>query len=365
MEAKEMILHIGLGKCGSSSLQSFFALNNEMLSSLGIYYPEVEIDLFEKARRGEVTAGNGGELARSFLNKKHFFFCEGKRERLDHLKGLIRSHQEKNMLVSSEMFSVLTKREALNFIKKINAWGLRAHVICYIRRQDEMALSSYVQGLIAGHSITIRSFDEEVLRSSKRFRYSKLLKPWINLPKGNRHTVKVFDKRKLKNEDVVVDFLSLLGIDPKAHDFNWPKKINLSLNAVSSYLIYQARKEGLANDVVQRLVQASRTFEWKTADTVSLNPLSREKRKKIMDGLKRDNAKIAKTIGKPDDALFDSPNENNFAEGESRAPDLVDAFPLIRHFLEEIKIENGEGIDRHSHEVICSWINSAKAENHR
>ena len=94
MEAKEMILHIGLGKCGSSSLQSFFALNNEILSSLGINYPVLERDSFEKARKGEVTAGNGGELACSLLNKKHFFFCEGKREKLDRLKGLIQSHQE-------------------------------------------------------------------------------------------------------------------------------------------------------------------------------------------------------------------------------------------------------------------------------
>jgi hypothetical protein len=104
MQAKEMILHIGLGKCGSSSLQSFFALNDERLSSLGIYYPEIEIDSFEKARRGEATAGNGGELACSLLNKKHFFFCEGKRERLEHLKGLIRSREEKMCLFLQKCF---------------------------------------------------------------------------------------------------------------------------------------------------------------------------------------------------------------------------------------------------------------------
>jgi hypothetical protein len=241
------------------------------------------------------------------------------------------------------MFSVLNKRQALNFIKEINAWGLGTHVICYIRRQDEMALSSYVQGLIAGHSSTIRSFEEEVLTNSKIFRYSKLLEPWINLPKGNRHTVKVFDKRKLKNEDVVEDFLSLLGIDAKAHDFNWSKKINVSLNAVSTWLLYHARKEGLEENLVQRLVKISKTLKWETGDHDALSILNGAKRQEIMDGLERDNAKIAKMLGKSDGALFDSTN-NNIIGDESRAPDLVDAFPLIRHFLEELQKENGKSM---------------------
>jgi hypothetical protein len=159
MKRKEMIIHIGLGKCGSSSLQSFFTLNAERLSSLGIFYPELEVDSSEKARKGEATAGNGGRLACSLLDEKHFFYAKGKREKLENLKSMISSREEDKVLISSEMFSALNKAQALEFIETINAWGLETNIVCYIRRQDELAVSSYIQGLIAGHlkqSIALR-----------------------------------------------------------------------------------------------------------------------------------------------------------------------------------------------------------------
>jgi hypothetical protein len=357
VKPKEMILHIGLGKCGTSSLQSFFARNDERLSAQGIYYPEIEIDSFKKARSGEATAGNGGELACSLLQKKHFFFCEGKQEKLERLKRMIRSVEVKNLLVSSEMFSVLNKRQALNFIEEINAWGLKAHVICYIRRQDEMAVSSYVQGLIAGHSSTIQSFDKEVIKISKIFRYTKLLEPWINLPKGNRLTIEVFDKRKLKNEDVVSDFLSILDLDPKACGFIWPKKVNVSLNAVSSLLLYHLRKEALEEDLIQRLVKISKSLQWGTENHDALSLLNIGKRKEIMAKFGEDNAKIAKMVlRKSDGVLFDELNEN-LLDG---IPNLIDAFPLIRHLLAEFQVEkSGGGIFKNAKSNLwLDWIRS-------
>ena len=45
---KEIILHIGHGKTGSSYLQSFLALNREKLLDIGIDYPKD--DEFENAK---------------------------------------------------------------------------------------------------------------------------------------------------------------------------------------------------------------------------------------------------------------------------------------------------------------------------
>ena len=54
---KEIILHIGHGKTGSSFLQSCLALNREKLLDLGIDYPEDKS--FEEAKKGFITSGNG------------------------------------------------------------------------------------------------------------------------------------------------------------------------------------------------------------------------------------------------------------------------------------------------------------------
>ena len=53
----KLILHVGHGKTGSSYIQSFLALNKNMLKNNGFIYPEPN-DI-QKAIIGHVTSGNG------------------------------------------------------------------------------------------------------------------------------------------------------------------------------------------------------------------------------------------------------------------------------------------------------------------
>jgi hypothetical protein len=167
------------------------------------------------------------------------------------------------------------------------------------------------------------------------FKYSHLLGPWINLPEGNKLTIKKFAKNHLKKEDVVSDFLYFLNIDQEIHVFIWPKKVNVSLNAVSSYLLFHARKQNLEEDVVQLLVKDSKTLKWGRGGHNALSLLRGIKRQEIMGYVEEDNAKIAKLLGKSDGVLFDAINENQPRTNGPIIPELIDAFPLIQHFLEK------------------------------
>ncbi len=55
-ERKNLYLHIGHGKTGSSSLQTFLALNKDNLKEYGIFYPEHVS--FSNAEKGFITSGN-------------------------------------------------------------------------------------------------------------------------------------------------------------------------------------------------------------------------------------------------------------------------------------------------------------------
>ena len=52
---RTLYLHIGLGKTGSSALQSWLSLNAELLSKQGIDYA----DLVPEVKYGESLSGNG------------------------------------------------------------------------------------------------------------------------------------------------------------------------------------------------------------------------------------------------------------------------------------------------------------------
>ena len=55
---KTLYLHIGLGKTGSSALQSWLSLNAELLSKQGIDYA----DTVPEVKYGESLSGNGSAL---------------------------------------------------------------------------------------------------------------------------------------------------------------------------------------------------------------------------------------------------------------------------------------------------------------
>ena len=60
-----LFLHGGAPKTGTSAIQVLLARHAEALAERGVVYPEGH--LFEAARRGEVTAGNGLAMA-NYLN---------------------------------------------------------------------------------------------------------------------------------------------------------------------------------------------------------------------------------------------------------------------------------------------------------
>ena len=60
-----LFLHGGAPKTGTSAIQVLLARHAEALAERGVVYPEGH--LFEAARRGQVTAGNGLAMA-NYLN---------------------------------------------------------------------------------------------------------------------------------------------------------------------------------------------------------------------------------------------------------------------------------------------------------
>ncbi len=331
MSERQLILHIGLGKCGTSSLQAFLAINADKLNALDYYYPELES--LAGARSGETTSGNGALLARSLLDEEHFFFLPGKRKLMDLLEAKVRFGSDKSVILSSELFSMLKGNQVSEFIQRLYAWDFHVNVVCYVRRQDHIALSAYIQGLIAGHSSVEKSFEEEVLRVSKRFCYSNLLAPWVQVVGDSRLVLRVFERSQLAKGDVISDFLSVIGLIEEQHSFIQTKELNESLNSVSAYLLYLLRKQIIEKAVMQRFVATLKSLDWgKERGNATL--IGAECRRKILAFFDEDNRTVAtKWAGKPDGVLFE-PLADTFGECDvSRIPDLIDVMPLLKFYM--------------------------------
>ena len=88
---KNVIIHVGHGKTGSSFLQSVFAMNYQKMKEVGICYPEHTSNKI--AIEGKITNGNGIFLGRMDLiyhTNGHFFRRVLFRKLVDNEKRLLR-----------------------------------------------------------------------------------------------------------------------------------------------------------------------------------------------------------------------------------------------------------------------------------
>lgn len=128
---RNIYLHIGCGKTGSSALQVWLNQNSEKFESLGIHYPRFEGEI---RNAYQITSGNGFKAVQEIQagGARHFFY------------DLAREYQG-NVLLSSENFQLLD-RDRLSEINSIFAeLGYCPIVIVYLRDLLDILNSTYHQ----------------------------------------------------------------------------------------------------------------------------------------------------------------------------------------------------------------------------
>jgi hypothetical protein len=134
---KQLYLHIGLGKTGSSAIQSWLSLNVAALSDQGINYA----DLAPLAKQGATTSGNGHVLVRACRDNN-----------FDEVERLIteiyfRDAKNSTAIISSENLQDVRLPKLRKVQEICQRHNINISVIAYIRSVYERAYSSYVQSV--------------------------------------------------------------------------------------------------------------------------------------------------------------------------------------------------------------------------
>ena len=184
--AKNVILHIGHGKTGTSAIQSFLALNAERLEREGIRYPEHPS--FDRAKQGGISSGN----------------CPYKADKLFDLinRELMRCPDEVRLLFSSE-FMFVQREEICSRIAALRD-EVKFEIILFIRDPVDMVNSAYHQ--IVKRSGETRSL-EEVAVNLEHLQEAKL---WHEALRDAGIKTKLFNYSKRKRTTVRT-FLKALG----------------------------------------------------------------------------------------------------------------------------------------------------------
>ena len=221
---KHAYLHIGLEKTGTTSLQVFLRANEAALRANGYSY------LGDDTRSYSDRLGHF-PVAASFFSECPDFILPAKFRPATDVLGELRKDVEEcpwHVILSCEHFSSRLKdASALQLIRDALP-NRNIKVVCYLRRQDDLALAAYSTAIKTGRR---DPFDvSKITPKSWYFNFDQILNLWGDVFGPENIVIREYDRAQFAGGDVRRDFLALLGIEHTGFQF-LPDK-NISLDAL-------------------------------------------------------------------------------------------------------------------------------------
>ncbi|MEO8243458.1 MAG: hypothetical protein ABI832_14220 [bacterium] len=216
--------------------------NKDVLAAKGFGYVAGRNDLNVGGVLGRALIGDAeeGEAGKSLAKRRA------------QIVGDILAHDEQNVIASSEGFSYLfDPKSAQLYHDALKPYFETIKVICYLRRQDQFAVSHHQEGANPQRkpAIWLHGFSPTALPgiSPLQFRYldyATRIGMWADAFGDDAMILRIYDRSTLKDGDSVADFLDILGM--QAADFTIKKELNVSMGFI------QAKIGHILNEVIEQ-----------------------------------------------------------------------------------------------------------------
>ena len=202
-ERPVIVLHIGCGKSGTSSVQSFLGKNRDRFAERGILIPN-----------GKMAFGKG--------NGQQVFYFESIKPLADAGEVLTRRvEQAAARFGVDRLKAIIISAENLSNPHQLHETFSKLHesydiwVVFYIRRQEDFYLSAWQQWFAK----TGKPHSEWIRNIPVGFGdWATAVDRWDAIS-PERFIVRVYDKSQLEGGDVVRDFCAVLGLDTDNFEF--------------------------------------------------------------------------------------------------------------------------------------------------
>jgi hypothetical protein len=198
-----IVLHIGMPKAGSTTIQTFLEENADALRSLSIDYPSV---------------GRKHSKDHSALIKELRKQVGGSDVQAGSIPALVAHLKTSNYgatIISAEMFSRQGEQRVVNLKEKLSAASQPFRIIMVIRDLMDQIVSMYGQKVRFGNNTYDfdKFFDQRV--DEIFFNPFATAKLWAEIFGWEALRVRPLDRNYLLNGDLIDDFLSCSGLDPE------------------------------------------------------------------------------------------------------------------------------------------------------
>lgn len=300
---KRVYIHIGFEKTGSTAIQDYCAANSDALARKGIFYPADKSAPLVYDRTHWPIVAVFSETNKFVPPQKQLTVTELKKS----IDEVIQSSKCENIVFSAEPFSsMLLDNEVLSRLKDVFQ-GYEVKIVAYIRRQDSFFIShisNYVKGgrfLKLSDKITLENAEVHY-QNADRYDFDRILGRWATVFGEDNLIVRAFESPSLLNNDVVADFLDILGIDyrqmPESNRSNESLKIEplLFLN-----MLNVGASTALLEGYRAKVINALTRYPTKRLEQALI---SNTFRMEIVRMYEASNKKVARRYFKGRDVLF-------------------------------------------------------------
>ena len=232
--SRKIIIHIGSHKTGTSSIQRSLYNNKSLLKRYNIEYFTKSTHILKYQ-----ILDNVGNYVYYNLKSKKFIISSKLSE------DLKKTSPSKTIIISSEDFWNIDYNEYKIFFNELKKEFDEIDIIAYIRRQDELALSLYQEILKMDSSYynQLISLDDIFIKDPQKtpfYNYYQIFDNLLRFIPKERIKIKIFEKKLLKNQNVVDDFFNLIGINNDYQRFS--ENISVSSNQLQVLKILHKRR---------------------------------------------------------------------------------------------------------------------------
>ena len=262
----DLVLHIGTGKTGTSSVQFFLRDNRERLLELGHLYPRSP----GGARHGKVSLYVKSD--EELLGSPNWY-----RQKQSDPAAFRKTFRRQlfSEIESSGVFRVILSDEALyscsdQALRRLRGFTDRVaqslRLVVYLRRQDDQMVSRYQQMVKTGEVRRLAEWAQQDM--ARIYDYHARLMTLSDLLDPTEFVVRRFERDRFVDGSLHQDFLDAVGIDVRADELQQVPNRNESLDAesveflrlVNLYRVeHEAATVGVMNNrkLVRRLAEAS------------------------------------------------------------------------------------------------------------
>jgi hypothetical protein len=223
---ERVVLHIGLAKTGTKTLQAAMTLNRDLLRRHGFVYPVLPGTRHTGLAVYAAAEKASPELrARVGLSERDRFvaFID---EFPSGLTAAVAGPDIHTAILSNEYCStgLSTIEEIARLHRLLSSLAREIRVIVYLRRQDDLATSLYSAQIKNGGHVGKFEFVEGFW-----FDYLELLDMWAEVFGRDHLVIRMFEPAQLHRDGLLADFSIAMGFEP-FRELQRPPHMNMSLD---------------------------------------------------------------------------------------------------------------------------------------